>query len=101
MRIAPAIVERARKLASDADASTRRPVHEVKVRTVVVAIWQNETRSGPVFNATVSRLYRDEHGKWSSSTSLGRDDLLNAAKALDMAHTWICQQGGGRTQEEE
>lgn len=37
----------------------------------------------------VSRSYRDSDDHWQRSDSLSRDDLLNAAKALNEAHTWI------------
>ena len=30
--------------------------------------------------------------EWRETDSLGHDDLLSAAKLLDMAHTWIVHQ---------
>ena len=71
---------------------SNRPVHEIRFGSVRVAIWANRTASGAVwFNATVVRRFR-EHGVWRESASLGRDDLPQAAKALELAYGWIWDQ---------
>jgi hypothetical protein len=67
------------------------PVHEIRLGAVKVAIWENATRNGTLFNVTVQRLYRDDD-QWKHSDSFGRDDLLLLAKLADQAHTWICGQ---------
>lgn len=69
-----------------------KPVHEIRLGAVKVAIWLNETTSGPRHNVTISRLYKDGND-WKTTDSFGRDDLLLVAKVADMAHTWIFQQG--------
>ena len=33
---------------------------------------------------------------WRSTESFGRDDLLLAAKALDLAHSWVCERTSRR-----
>ncbi len=71
-----------------------RPVHEVRFGAVRAAVWANETKTGVMHNVTVSRLYKDGD-QWKDSSNFGRDDLLPLAKALDHAHTWICQQREG------
>lgn len=76
------------------DGTQNRPVHELRLGAVKAAIWVNETAQGPRHNVTVGRLYKDEADKWQTSDSLGRDDLLAAAKVLDLAHTWIHEQAG-------
>lgn len=73
--------------------STNRPVHEIRLGAVKATIWGNETTAGLRHNVTVGRLYKDSHEEWKTTDSLGRDDLLVAAKVLDLAHTWIHQQG--------
>lgn len=76
-----------------------KPVHEVRLGRVKAAIWENETQGGAVrHNVTFQRIYQDEQGKWDSSDSFGRDDLLLLAKVADLAHTWIFQQGQGSSQ---
>ena len=68
-----------------------RPVHEIRIGSVKAALWRNETAVGPRYNATLSRIYKDGD-EWKSSDSLGRDDLLTAAKVLDLAHSWMLEQ---------
>jgi hypothetical protein len=64
-----------------------RPVQQIKIWPVEAAIWQN----GEFFNVTLSRSYK-EGEEYKSTGSLDRDDLLKAAKACDLAHTWILRQ---------
>ena len=66
--------------------STNKPVEEVRIGSVKAAIWKNETESGPRFNVTFQRLYRDGESGWRSTDSFGRDDLLVLAKIADQAH---------------
>lgn len=68
-----------------------KPVHEIRFGLIKAAIWHNMTRSGERYNVTLTRLYRNGD-LWKESTHFGRDDLLVAAKVLDLAHTWIHQQ---------
>jgi hypothetical protein len=65
------------------------PVTVVRLKNIRAAVWRNYSHDGlSYFTVSLSRLYKDGDG-WRSSGSLGRDDLLLAAKALDQAHTWI------------
>ena len=68
-----------------------KPVHEIRFGLIKAAIWHNMTRSGERYNVTLTRLYRNGD-LWKESTHFGRDDLLVAAKVLDLAHTWIFHQ---------
>lgn len=70
-----------------------RPVHELRLGAIKATIWGNETATGPRHNVTLGRLYKDANEEWKTSDSLGRDDLLLAAKVLDLAHTWIHEHG--------
>lgn len=65
------------------------PVMEYRINGVKAVVWQNETRNGSMFNTTLVRVYRDKEGNWKETSSLGRDDLLSAAKVLDQAHSFI------------
>ncbi len=67
---------------------TSRPVQEIRLGSIKAAVWRNETESGPRYNVTFERLYRDGE-QWKSTSSFGRDDLLLLAKVADQAHTWI------------
>ena len=65
-----------------------KPVAEVRLGNIRAAIWRNESESGPWFNVTFERSYR-EGKEYRSSFGFGRDDLLTLAKAADLAHTRI------------
>lgn len=71
--------------------SATKPVMEIRLGLIKAAIFHNLTRAGERYNVTLTRLFKDG-GQWRVSTLFGRDDLLQAAKVLDMAHTWIHEQ---------
>ena len=64
------------------------PVMEVRCGNIRAAIWKNEGGSGPWYNVTFTRSYR-EGTDYKTSGSFGRDDLLILAKVADLAHTEI------------
>ncbi|MBX9623413.1 MAG: hypothetical protein K2X82_06325 [Gemmataceae bacterium] len=66
-----------------------KPVHEIRLGRVRAAVWVNEGANGPFLSVTLSRLYKDESGKWADAQSFDRDDLPLVAKVADRAHTWI------------
>lgn len=68
-----------------------RPANELRFGSIKVVIWCNESRNGPMFNVTVSRLYR-EGESWKESHSFGQDDLPVLALALQDAYFWIHNQ---------
>ncbi|RMF40654.1 MAG: hypothetical protein D6753_11305 [Planctomycetota bacterium] len=76
-------------MATSAPSTRTRPVHEVRLGRIKAAIWESTTDRGPIYNTTIVRVYMNGD-KWQESHSFGRDELLVAAKALDMCHTWIC-----------
>lgn len=67
--------------------SNQRPVDTLRLGSVVLAIWKNETSDGrAVFNVTTERIYTDDQGNWKSNSSFRRDDLLLLAKVCDKTH---------------
>ncbi len=64
------------------------PAHTVRLGAIKAAIWPNKTEYGTRHNVTFSRLYKDGN-EWRDTASFGRDDLLELAKAADLAHSWI------------
>ncbi len=67
---------------------SRRPVHQIRLRPIKASIWKNQSKAGELYNVTMCRLYRNGE-VWKESSHFGRDDLLLAAKVLDLAHSWI------------
>ena len=67
---------------------TKRPAYEIRIGSVLAAIWKNETDKGVRYNVTFSRLYKDG-AQWKSAESFGKDDLLVLAKIANEAHSQI------------
>jgi hypothetical protein len=76
------------------------PVEEVRIGSIKAAIWRNDGDNGPRFNVTFQRLYRTEDGKWQSTGSFGRDDLLVLKKVADATHTRVMQLLGEKRQQQ-
>ena len=68
--------------------TVNQPVHTARHRNIKATIWRNQTDKGPMYNVTVTRAYRDGEG-WRDSHSFGYDDLMNVAKLLYDAHSFI------------
>jgi hypothetical protein len=68
-----------------------RPVHEIRHRSVRATIWKNPTQNGVMYNVTVSRSYKDDNNEWHDTNSFPFQDLMNLAKALSDAHTFIAK----------
>jgi hypothetical protein len=66
-----------------------KPAAEIRLGSIRAAIWRNEGKTKPWFTVTLERSYRDDDDQYQSSNSFGRDDLLTAAKVVDLAHTRI------------
>jgi hypothetical protein len=64
------------------------PIHRIRLGVIAASVFANETDKGTYFNVQVDRSYRDGED-WKHTKSFGRDDLLNVAKVVDLAHSWI------------
>jgi hypothetical protein len=67
------------------------PAHKLRNGVLQVTIWRNHGEKGNWYSVNLSRSYKVDEG-WRETDALGQDDLLSAAKLLDMAHTWIMHQ---------
>ncbi len=73
-------------------AQKQKPVHEIRLGRIRVAIWANQSNGkGVWFNTTIVRLYKDGD-EWKETAAYGRDDLPIVSKAVDMAYGWIWKQ---------
>lgn len=68
-----------------------KPAHKLRNGVLQVTIWRNHGEKGTWYSANLTRSYKVDEG-WRETDALGQDDLLHAAKLLDMAHTWIMHQ---------
>ncbi len=73
------------------------PAHRISMARVSAAIWLNQGDSGPWYNVTISRSYKDANDEWKSADSFSADDLLLLAKVANEAHSWILQKQHERT----
>ena len=74
------------------------PIGHLRVGSIEVAIWENEGQYGPQYSTTLKRKYlREELDQatgemrkvWDETGSIPFSELLNAAKALDLAYNAI------------
>ena len=72
-------------------SDSKKPAARVSVHPVSAAIWRNENAKGDgaFYSVTLQRSYKDAEGKWKNSDSFNENELLLAAKVLDLAHTEI------------
>lgn len=69
---------------------SRQADFEIRLGLIKCKIFCQNTKAGDRYSVALFRLFKNgDH--WEESTRLGRDDLLLAAKVLDLAHSWIFQ----------
>jgi hypothetical protein len=73
-------------------------VFTTRHRALKAAVWRNETETGPMFNTTVTRSYKDGEN-WREITSFGYDDVLVVAELLRTCHGFISREMAKSTQE--
>lgn len=67
-------------------------LHEIRIGCVRVTVWATHEPDGrPSHGVEVRRLLEPAAGAARETTTLTRDDLLLAARALDQAHAFICR----------
>ena len=70
-------------------SDTKKPAARINLHPVSAAIWQNRNPKGTFYSVTFERSYRDEGGKWQTSSNFNVNDLLLLAKVADQAHSEI------------
>jgi hypothetical protein len=68
-----------------------KPAHKIRNGVLQATIWRNHGEKGTWYSVNLTRSYKVDEG-WRETDALGQDDLLPAAKLLDLAHTWIMHQ---------
>jgi hypothetical protein len=66
-----------------------KPIKKFRVGGVSAAVWKN---NDDFYSVTLQKSYKDEGGEWKNTDSLNHGDLLNAAKALERAESYISSQ---------
>jgi hypothetical protein len=74
---------------TDQTEKPKRPVHEVRLRNVVAAIWANPGDDGRIYYAvTPYRIYNADDG-WHRTTSFDRDDIPALTWVANKAFDYI------------
>lgn len=68
-----------------------KPIKDFRYGSVRVAVWDNQTQAGIMYNVSVCRPYLNKTGQWAESHSFSDQELPALAKALNDAHSWIYQ----------
>jgi hypothetical protein len=64
-------------MSEESAAPGNRPVDKVRVKNITASIWKNTGTKGDFYNATIENSYKDDDGKWHTTTSYGAGDLLS------------------------
>jgi hypothetical protein len=64
------------------------PAHKVKVGLITATIWNNEGSH----SVDIARSYKNGENEWKTTTGFFHADLLNLAKCVERAETWIARQ---------
>ncbi len=70
--------------------TTNKPIMKISVGGCHAAIWQNIGQYGRYYTVSFDRTYKNGDD-YKSTQRLGFDDLLNAAKVMDAAHSKIME----------
>ena len=70
-------------------SDNKKPAAKVTFFPISAAIWRNENNGQAYYSVTFERSYKDDAGKWHTSSSFNSNDLLKLAKVADQADTKI------------
>jgi hypothetical protein len=71
-------------------SDNKKPAARISLHPVSAAIWRNQNQKGDAFySVTFERSYKDDDGKWQSSSSFSVSELLLLSKVADQAHSKI------------
>lgn len=68
------------------------PAKKYRIGLVSATIWRNENDGKPFYTVQLQRQYKDAEGNWKTGDNLNHDDLLNAARVITRAESWIAEQ---------
>ena len=89
---------RPQESARQPELSRNAPVFTCRHRALKAAVWKNETETGPMYNTTLTRSYKDGE-QWRESGSFGYDDVLIVAELLRTCHGFISREMAKQSEE--
>jgi len=70
-------------------SDTGKPAAKISLYPVSAAIWRNRNQKGVFYSITFERSYKDEAGKYQTSSTFNASDLLALSKLADLCDTKI------------
>ena len=70
-------------------SDTRKPAAKVSLYPVSAAIWANRTQKGVFYSVTFERSYKDDNGKYQTSSNFNASDLLLVSKVSDLCDSKV------------
>jgi hypothetical protein len=70
-------------------ANTNKPVAKVQLYPVTGSIWRNQTSKSAFYSVSFERSYKDDAGKFQTSSTFNAGDLLVLSKVADLCDTKI------------
>jgi hypothetical protein len=70
-------------------ANTNKPIAKVQLYPATGSIWKNQTSKGAFYSVSFERSYKDDAGKFQTSTTFNAGDLLTLSKVADLCDTKI------------
>lgn len=70
-------------------SDTKKPAAKLTLYPVSAAIWRNQNPKGVFYSVTFERSFKDDAGKWQTSSTFNASDLLLLSKVADLADSKI------------
>jgi hypothetical protein len=70
-------------------SDTKKPAAKVSLYPVSAAIWRNQNPKGVFYSVSFERSYKDDAGKYQTSSTFNASDLLALSKLADLCDTKI------------
>ena len=70
-------------------SDTKKPAAKLNYFPISAIVWRNSTPKGNFYSVQFEKSYKDDAGKWQTSSTFNASDLLLLAKAADQAHSEI------------
>lgn len=82
-------------------SNTNKPVARVSLYPVSASVWRNQNQKGTFFSVSFERSYKDDAGKYQTSSTFNPSDLLVLSKVADLCDTKIRELRAAERQSEQ
>ena len=82
-------------------SNDKKPAAKLSIFPVSAAIWRNQNPKGVFFSVSFERSYKDDAGKYQTSSTFNASDLLLLSKLADQCDTKIRELRAAERQSDE